>query len=69
MQLMYLLLLSGCGGYIDTTAPLHSAIEYLVINQSRNSDDVQQVRVADYLNLPRRDADIANKITQSCCIA
>jgi hypothetical protein len=69
MQAIILLLLSGCGGYIDTTQPPQNAIEHLVISQSLNSDDIKQVKIADYLNLPLRDADIANKITQRWCIA
>ena len=69
MQLIFLLLLTGCGGYIDTTQPPNSAIEYMVISRSLNSDDIQQIKVADYLSLPLRDVDITNKITQRWCIA
>jgi hypothetical protein len=69
MQVIILLALSGCVGYIDTTQPPQSAVEHLVISRSLNSDDVQHVKIADYLNLPIRDADIANKITQRWCIA
>ena len=41
----------------------------MVINRSLNSEDIQQVKVADYLSLPLRDVDITNKITQRWCIA
>jgi hypothetical protein len=68
-QMILLSLLSACGGYIDTTQPPQSAIEHLVISQSLNTDDIRQVKLADYLMLPLSDADIANNITQRWCIA
>lgn len=69
IQLMILLLLSGCGEYMDTTQPPQGAIEHLVISRSLNTDYIRQVKLADYLNITLRDADIANEITQRWCIA
>ena len=69
LQLIILLLLSGCSQYMDTTQPPQGAIEHLVISQSLNTDYIRQVKLADYLNLQLSDADIANNIIQRWCIA
>jgi hypothetical protein len=66
--MILLLLLSACGGYIDTTQPPQSAIEHLLISQSLNTENIRKVQIADYFMLQLSDADIANNISQRWCI-